>query len=110
MPHPPRSHNRNSFRLREVMSSKKVLHALLLMFVSSVPLGHAADAPVQAKPIDQIMVVVNDDVITRHELDARMAVVVAQLKKQGTPLPEAAVLEKQMLERMIVDLLQVQFA
>jgi peptidyl-prolyl cis-trans isomerase SurA len=92
------------------MSSKKVLQTLLLMLGLTVQLAQAAEMPAQARPVDQIMVVVNDDVITRHELDARLAVVVAQLKKQGTPLPEAAVLEKQILERMIVDLLQVQFA
>lgn len=92
------------------MSSKKVLQALLLVFALSVSIVRAAETEAQARPIDQIMVVVNDDVITRHELDARIDVVVAQLKKQGTPLPEIAVLEKQILERMIGDLLQVQFA
>jgi peptidyl-prolyl cis-trans isomerase SurA len=92
------------------MPSKKMLQALLLISALSVPMARAEEAVIQAKPIDQIMVVVNDDVITRHELDTRLEVVVAQLKKQGTPLPEAAVLEKQILERMIGDLLQVQFA
>jgi peptidyl-prolyl cis-trans isomerase SurA len=92
------------------MPSKKMLQALLLMSALSVPMARAEEAVSQAKPIDQIMVVVNDDVITRHELDARLGVVVAQLKKQGTPLPEITVLEKQILERMIGDLLQVQFA
>lgn len=92
------------------MSSNKVLQAMLLMLALSVSMADAVAAETQAKPIDQIMVVVNDDVITRHELDARLEVVVAQLKKQGTPLPEITVLEKQILERMIGDLLQVQFA
>jgi len=72
--------------------------------------SHAVDLSKQAQPIDSVMVIVNDDVITRHELDVRLAVVTAQLKKQGTPLPEASVLEKQILERMIGDLLQQQFA
>jgi peptidyl-prolyl cis-trans isomerase SurA len=70
----------------------------------------AIETPDPLLPIDNIVVVVNDDVITRHELDARLGVVVNQLKKQGTPLPEAATLEKQILERMIGDLLQQQFA
>ena len=73
-------------------------------------MAHGADTPKQVQAIDEIVVIVNDDVITRHELDARIAIVVGQLKKQGTPLPEAAVLEKQILERMIGDLLQQQFA
>ena len=78
--------------------------------------GYAAGAPQQIDPqkqvavIDSVVVVVNDDVITRQELNDRMDVVVRQLQKQGTPLPPLEVLEKQILERMITDMLQAQFA
>jgi peptidyl-prolyl cis-trans isomerase SurA len=61
-------------------------------------------------PIDAILVVVNDDMITRNELDERTQIVVKQLKNQGTPLPSADVLSKQILERMIMDMVQIQFA
>ncbi len=57
-----------------------------------------------------MVAVVNDDVITRYELDDRVREVVRQLKKQDTPLPPADVLEKQILERMITDMLQQQYA
>jgi peptidyl-prolyl cis-trans isomerase SurA len=60
--------------------------------------------------IDSVVAVVNDDVITRYELDDRVREVVRQLQKQDTPLPAADVLEKQMLERMITDMLQEQYA
>jgi peptidyl-prolyl cis-trans isomerase SurA len=78
--------------------------------LSLTSIAQAQEAPGKIQPVDNILVIVNDDVITRHELDTRLAIVVGQLKKQGTPLPEAAVLEKQILERMIGDLLQQQFA
>ncbi|MBI3221981.1 MAG: peptidylprolyl isomerase [Nitrosomonadales bacterium] len=68
------------------------------------------DPQKQVAVIDSVVAVVNDDVITRQELNERLDDVVRQLRKQGTPLPEADVLEKQMLERMINDMLQVQFA
>ena len=64
----------------------------------------------QARLIDAVVVVVNDDVITRQELDEKLRATVGQLQKQGTPLPPADVLEKQMLERMINELVQLQFA
>lgn len=64
----------------------------------------------QAAVIDSVVAVVNDDVITRYELDDRLRTVVRQLKKQGTPLPELDMLEKQVLDRMIIDLLQTQYA
>jgi peptidyl-prolyl cis-trans isomerase SurA len=60
--------------------------------------------------IDQIAVVVNEDVITRHELENYLEKIRQQLKKQGTPLPAAKELEKQVLERMIIDMIQLQFA
>ena len=72
--------------------------------------GSAPDPQKQVAVIDSVVAVVNDDVITRRELDDRLQVVVRQLQKQGTPLPPSEVLEKQVLERMIGDLLQVQFA
>jgi len=64
----------------------------------------------QVAVIDSVVAVVNDDVITRQELNERLRVVIGQLQKQGTPLPAPDVLEKQMLERMITDMLQAQFA
>ena len=64
----------------------------------------------QAAPIDQIVAVVNDDVITLYELENRLNIIEQQLKKQGTPLPELGILKKQVLERMITDMLLAQFA
>jgi peptidyl-prolyl cis-trans isomerase SurA len=60
--------------------------------------------------IDRIVAIVNKDVITQRDLEERVALVVSQLKRQNTPLPSADVLERQVLERMITDRVQVQFA
>ncbi|MEO8331887.1 MAG: peptidylprolyl isomerase [Gallionella sp.] len=68
------------------------------------------DPQQQVAVIDSVVAVVNDDVITRYELDDRMTSVVSQLQKQGTPLPAREILERQLLERMITDMLQMQFA
>ncbi|WP_035384639.1 peptidylprolyl isomerase [Ferriphaselus sp. R-1] len=88
---------------------KKILVACLLT-VTGLDLALAADPQTQVAPIDQIVVVVNEDVITRNELNSQLDSAIAQLKKQGTPLPEDGVLEKQVLERMITEMLQAQFA
>ncbi|MDO9053945.1 MAG: peptidylprolyl isomerase [Gallionella sp.] len=68
------------------------------------------DPQQQVARIDSVAAVVNDDVITRHELDVRLNTVISQLRKQGTPLPDEGVLEKQVLERMITEMLQAQYA
>lgn len=65
-------------------------------------------APVQL--VDRIVAVVNSEVITQFELNDRMRLVMQQLRKQGTPLPSQEVLEKQLLERMITDRVQLQLA
>ena len=58
--------------------------------------------------IDEIVAVVNNDAITRYELEERIALAENQLSRQGTPLPDTDLLEKQVLERMITEMLQVQ--
>ena len=78
--------------------------------ISAVAESKKLDPQKQVAVIDAVVAVVNDDVITRRELDDRLRVVVRQLQKQGTPLPAPEVLEKQILERMITDMLQAQFA
>ena len=70
----------------------------------------ATSATPHVKPVDSIVAVVNDDVITRHDLDARYERAVQQLQARKTPLPPRAVLEKQLLERMINDRIQLQLA
>ena len=80
----------------------------LFLFIS------AADAdPVKKAEIvkmDRIVAVVDQAVITEKELADRVKSVTAQLEKQGTELPPPAILEKQILDRMITDRLQLQFA
>jgi peptidyl-prolyl cis-trans isomerase SurA len=60
--------------------------------------------------MDRIIAIVDQTVITEQELESRIAVVTAQLKKQGTELPPENILRKQILERLISDTLQLQFA
>ena len=60
--------------------------------------------------LDRIVAVVNEDVITRRDLDDRVKAAIQQLRRQGTPLPAGDVLEKQVLERMIYSRVQLQLA
>jgi len=60
--------------------------------------------------VDRIVAVVNTEVITQRDLAERVTLVGAQLKRQGTQSPPQDVLERQVLERMIMDRVQVQFA
>ncbi len=78
-------------------------------------LACAAPTALAQKPrpivmLDRIVAVVNDEVVTRNDLEERTKLATAQLKQQGTPPPPREALEKQILERMITDRVQLQFA
>lgn len=60
--------------------------------------------------MDRIIAIVDQSVITEQELMDRTRTVRAQLEKQGTQLPPEDILERQILERLIVDSLQLQLA
>ena len=60
--------------------------------------------------MDRIIAIVDKDVITEQELANKVRTVSNQLEKQGKQLPSEQVLRKQILERLIVDSLQLQLA
>ncbi|MEW6562263.1 MAG: peptidylprolyl isomerase [Pseudomonadota bacterium] len=91
------------------MLHNRVLQMGLLAASLAFP-AYAVDPQKQVAPVDQIAAVVNDDVITRYELSERVAEANRILRQQGTQLPPADVLEKQVLERAIMEMLQQQFA
>jgi peptidyl-prolyl cis-trans isomerase SurA len=70
----------------------------------------AAVKPGGVIELDRIVAVVNNEVITMNDVNDRVATVAAQLKKQGTQLPALDVLRKQLLDRMVLDLVEIQEA
>lgn len=84
----------------------------VLFVVGFLVLGDAQAQGKRADPIeaDRIVAVVGDEVITMNELQQRLAAAMRQLQKQGTNLPPRDVLERQMLERLIMDRVQLQYA
>lgn len=80
---------------------------LFLLFGIAGARGFAQSAIQQ---VDRIVAIVNDDVIVMSELDNRIERVQAQLADAGTRAPPYQVLQKQVLERLIIDRLQLQVA
>jgi peptidyl-prolyl cis-trans isomerase SurA len=60
--------------------------------------------------LDGIAAVVNDGVVLKSELDAEIQRIVERLRAQGTQLPPPRVLREQVLERLIVQRIQLQRA
>jgi peptidyl-prolyl cis-trans isomerase SurA len=84
-------------------------------FLICIALLLPAGVLAQAKPrpittLDRIVAVVNNEVITRNELNERVKRAHSQLARQGTAAPAPAELERQLLERMITDRAVIQYA
>jgi len=92
------------------------------LVAQAAPVAPAATAPAAAAPaskagaqatpqtVDAIVAVVNTDVITQQEVAKRLADVVQRMKAQNVELPPIAELQKQLLERMILERAEVQLA
>jgi peptidyl-prolyl cis-trans isomerase SurA len=84
--------------------------AVLVCAAVVLPTSAGAQKPPPPVVLDRIVAVVNDEVITRHELEERVKFATKQLRQQGTPLPPKDALERQLLDRMVTDRVQLQFA
>ena len=89
-------------------------HLLLLacatFTLAYMPIGSIHAQAAEVVKLDRIVAIVDQTVVTEQELENRIRTVTAQFKKQGTELPADNILRKQILERLITDTLQLQYA
>lgn len=90
------------------MLNKNTFFSFCFLVVSLLGIFSAQAADINK--MDRIVAIVDQTVITEKELENRIATVTAQLKKQGTEIPDESILRKQILERLISDTLQIQYA
>lgn len=85
------------------MTSKTRILALFLALLGIAPVGAAPGERTHgdAALLDRVVAVVNNEVITRLDLDEQLRVALQQLRRQSTPLPAQDVLERQLLERLV---------
>ncbi|MDG1581118.1 peptidylprolyl isomerase [Pseudomonas sp. GOM6] len=84
----------------------KLSDCLRPLLLGAVFLGSAAQAQVQS--LDRVVAIVDNDVIMYSQLDQRLNEVEQTLNKRGGQLPPQDVLQQQVLERLIVENLQLQ--
>ena len=61
-------------------------------------------------PLDRIIAVVNEDVIMQSELEAKIRTVRSQIKQQGANVPPQSILERQVLDNLVQNRIQLQLA
>lgn len=59
-------------------------------------------------PLDRVVAIVDNDVVMQSQLDQRLREVRATIQKRGAPLPPEHVLTQQVLERLIIENIQLQ--
>lgn len=63
-----------------------------------------------AVELDRILAVVDEDVVMQSELEEQMNRVRMQLRQQGSQMPPTSVLERQVMERLVLEKIQLQLA
>ncbi|AUM13792.1 peptidylprolyl isomerase [Ketobacter alkanivorans] len=92
-----------------IMSNRFTLrlhHALLVGLMLTLS-GSLLAAPT---PLDRVVAVVDDDIIMESELVERAASIRMRMREQNTQLPPTDVLMSQVLERMIMESIELQLA
>lgn len=91
--------------------------ASLCILLLALPALSAAQTPSDGssatksiQPLDAIVALVDDDVILRSELDLAVQGIVERIRASGESMPPQNLLERQVLERLIIRELQVQKA
>jgi peptidyl-prolyl cis-trans isomerase SurA len=95
------------------------MRPIVFAFLSVLGLALTAIAPAHAQTrelgskgelLDRVAAVVNDGLVLQSELDEQVAIIAARLKQQKLELPAPSVLRQQVLERLVVQEIELQRA
>ena len=89
------------------MAACRLVFLLIQVALAGVAGAVWAQSPVQ---LDRVLVVVNDEAVTQWDMNEQRRIVLSQLKASNIQPPSNDVLDKQVLERLIVERALLQFA
>ena len=97
----------HAFRRRPALQWALLLLVLFAALAFMQPLAHAAANPV---PLDRVLVIVNDEAITQWDMSEQRRILLSQMQASKITPPPNDVLDKQVLERLIVERAVLQYA
>ena len=97
----------HAFRRRPALQWAPLLLVLFAALAFMQPLAHAAANPV---PLDRVLVIVNDEAITQWDMSEQRRILLSQMQASKITPPPNDVLDKQVLERLIVERAVLQYA
>jgi len=91
------------------ITNMKLFATLLLsLFLSAGAFAQSERAPII--PADRVIAIVNTEAITQYEVSQRLVLAQQRLREQNITPPSGDALVKQVLERLIADKIQLQYA
>lgn len=87
-----------------------ILFALVLLTVSTTLHAQTRELSSSGQLLDGIAAVVNEGVVLKSELQVELQRIIERLEQQGTPVPPMRQLVPQVLERLVVQRIQLQRA
>jgi peptidyl-prolyl cis-trans isomerase SurA len=78
--------------------------------VTSAAFAQTREVSTRGQLVDRVVAIVNDGVVLQSELDAEVTRITQRLRQNKTELPPANVLRKQILDRLIIQTVQLQRA
>jgi peptidyl-prolyl cis-trans isomerase SurA len=92
------------------MKFARLLPLLLVALLPGLAPAQTRELSANGQLLDRIAAVVNDGIVLTSELDEQTEEVTARLRQQNTELPPRNVLRRQILERLVVEEIQIQRA
>jgi len=86
--------------------NKNINNSILLCFLVLLIQTESLEAEIEL--LDRVVAVVESSVIMESELNLRVKDIIGRLRNEGTELPPQKVLEEQVLERLIIEEIQLQ--
>ena len=87
--------------------SKGLLWVVLLAGAAA---AQGAELSTRGQPLDGIAAIANDGIVLRSELDQQVRVISDRIEQAGQQLPPSNILRQQVLERLVVQAIQMQRA
>ncbi len=87
-----------------------VVMCLMVVTMSASSADDRSDAAKKPRLLDKIAAIADDDIIMLSELNERVGAIKRRFMRQGTPLPADDVVEKRVLDQLILESIQLQLA
>jgi peptidyl-prolyl cis-trans isomerase SurA len=86
------------------------LLAAALVLGAPLAMAQTRELSASGQAIDRIVAVVNEGVVLQSEVDGQMRMIMARLREQGGQMPPERVVRQQVLERLVLQEIQMQRA